>query len=70
MNKYLHCFVATRAAAMSELALVIPRSRTDQFCRSFQPAAVRLLNLLPSGAFSGNALSSFKNVMNLCLLRV
>ena len=72
--EYLHRFVATRntrtSAALDELALMMPRCRADQFSRSFLPAAVRLLNLLPSGVFSGGTLSSFKRAMNLCLLTV
>ena len=50
MNEYLNHFVAacnTRAsAALGELTLMISRWRTDQFCQSFLPAAVRLWNLL------------------------
>ena len=73
MNEYLHHFVATRniraLAALSELALMIPRCRTNQFSRLFLPAAVRLWNLLPSGDFNDGSLSSFKSTMNLCLLR-
>ena len=57
MNEYLTHFVVaynTRTlTALGELALVIPRYRTDQFSRSFLPAAVRLQNLQPSGVFSG-----------------
>ena len=72
MNEYLNYFVAARitraSAAISELALVIPRFRTDQFYRSFLTAAVPLWNLLSSGVFSGSTLSSFKSAVNLCLL--
>ena len=36
MNEYLHHIIATRntgaSVAVGELALVIPRCRTDQFC--------------------------------------
>ena len=49
MNEYLNNFVAARntraSAALGELALLIPRCRTDQFSRSFLAAAVRLWNL-------------------------
>ena len=70
-HEYLHYFVAARntkaSAALDEIALLIPRCRTDQFSQSFLPAAVRLWNLLPSGVFSGGTLSYFKSAMNLCL---
>ena len=60
INEYLKHYVAacnTRAsAALGELALVIPRCRTNQFSRSFLPAAVRLWNVLPSGLFSDGTL--------------
>ena len=73
MHDYLHHFVAalnTRVlAALSELALAIPRCRTDQFSWSFLPTAFHLWNLLSSGVLSGGTLSSFKNIINLCLLR-
>ena len=73
MNVYTSHFVAARntraSSAIDELALVIPRCRTDQFTRSFLPAAVCPLNLLPSGVFSGGTLISFKSDVNLCLLR-
>ena len=73
MNGHLNYFVAahnTRAlAALGGLALVNPSCRTDQFSRSFLPAAISLRNLLLSGVFSGGTLSLFKNAMNLCLLR-
>ena len=56
MNQHLNHFDAvcnTRAsAALSELALVIPRCRNDQFSRSFLPTAGHLWNLLPLGVFS------------------
>ena len=59
------------SADLGELALVIPRCRTNAFNRSFQPAPIRLWNLLSSGMFSGNTLSFFfKSAMNFCLLRV
>ena len=52
MNEYLNHFVVARntraSAALSELALVIPRCRTDQFSRPFLPAPVRGWNLLLS----------------------
>ena len=55
VNEYLHHFVAARnlraSPALCELALGIPRCRTDQFCRSFLPATVRLWSLLPCGCF-------------------
>ena len=73
MNKYVNHFVAacnTRAsAALGELALVISRYIIDQFSRSILLVSVRLWNLLPSGAFRGNAFSSFKSAMNSCLLK-
>ena len=73
MNKYLkHLFVdrnTIASATLGKLALVIPRFRTDQFSRSFLPAANRLWNVLPSGVFSGDTLSSFKIAVNLCILR-
>ena len=60
--EYMNHFVAARntraSAALGELALVIPCSKTDTFNRSFLPAAVRLWNLLPSGVFSDDTLSS------------
>ena len=50
MNDFLHPFVAgcnTRAsAALGELALVIPRCRTDQFSLSFLPSVVRRMCLV------------------------
>ena len=74
MNEYLNPFIATLntrvSAALSKLILVIQRCRTDQFSRSFLPSAVRLWNLLLSGVFSGDTLSSFKSTENLCLLKV
>ena len=46
MHEYLHIFVAacnTKASAvLCELALVIPRCRTDQFNRLFLRVTVRL----------------------------
>ena len=73
MNEYLNCFVAARntraSAALDELTLVIQRCRTDQFSRSYLPATIYLWNLLPTGVFSGDTLSSFTSAMNLCLLR-
>ena len=71
VHKNLHHFVAvhnTRAsAALCELALMIPRSRTDQFNRAYLLVAVRMWNLLPSDVLSGGTLSSFKSAMNLSL---
>ena len=59
----LNNFVATRntraSAALGHLALVIPRSRTDQFSRSFLSAAVHLWNLLPLSVFNSGTLTSF-----------
>ena len=78
LHEYLQDFIAaynTRdSAALCELALVIPRCRTDKFSLSFLPVTVRLLNLLPSlsvckTCFSGGTLRSFKSAMNLCLQR-
>ena len=74
MNEYLNHFFAARNARanimlLGELALVILRCRTDQFNWSFQPAVVRLWNLLLSGVFSCNTLSSFEGAISLCLLR-
>ena len=63
MNKYLKHIVAagnTRASeALGEMTLVISLCRTDQFNRSFLPAALRLCNVLPSGVFSGDSLLEF-----------
>ena len=46
MNEYLNHFVATRSTrastALRELALVMPRCTTDQFTRSFLPAAAHM----------------------------
>ena len=74
MNKYLKHFIAvrnTRASTAQQMVLVFPNCRiTDQFSRSFLPAAVRLWNMLPSGVFSGGNLSSSEITINLCLLRV
>ena len=71
MREYLHHFVAVRntraAAALSYLALLIPRCRTDKFSLLFLHAVVGLWNLLPSGLFSGGTLSSIKSAMNLSL---
>ena len=73
MNGYLIHFVAARyarrSAALGELALVIPRCRTDHFSRSLLLAAVRLWKWLPSGVLSSGTLSSFKSAMDLCILR-
>ena len=73
MNGYLHYFVVDRniraSAALSELALAIPRCRNDPFSGSFLSASVRLWNLLLSGVFSCCTFSSFKSTMNLYLLR-
>ena len=72
-NEYVNHFVAARntkaSPTLGELALVTPRCRTDQFSRSFLPAALCLRNLPPSGVFSGDTLRSFKSDMNLRLLR-
>ena len=73
MNEYLNPFVATRntrsLASVDELALVIPRCKTDQLSRSFLAAVGYLWNLLPSGVLGGGILRAFKSSMNLCLLR-
>ena len=46
INGYLNHFLAARntraSAALGELPLVVPRCKTDQFSRSFVPAAARL----------------------------
>ena len=46
MIEYLHHFVAARntraSVALGELAMGIPRCRTDQVTQPFLPAAVRL----------------------------
>ena len=46
MKQCPHYFVAARntsdSAALGELALVIPRCRTDQLCRSFLPTTLYL----------------------------
>ena len=53
MNDYLNYFVAACNArvsvALSELALVVPHCRTDQFNLSFLLAVVRLYSSLFSG---------------------
>ena len=71
IHEYLYRFVAAHniraSAALDELISMIPRCRSDKFRRSFRPAAVRPWNSLPLGDFSGDTLSSFKSVMNLCL---
>ena len=71
MNEYLPHFVAARntktLASFGELALVIPRSSTDQFSWLFLSDVVRLWKLLPQGMFSGGILSSFQSAMNLCI---
>ena len=63
----MHHFLAARntraSAALSELALAITRCRTDQFNRSFLPAAGHLWNLLTSSVFSSGTLSFFKDAM-------
>ena len=73
MNECLSHFVAARnaraSAAFGELALVHPRCRTDQFRRSFLPAAGSLWNLLLSGVFSCDTLISIKSNMKFFLLR-
>ena len=73
MHEYLHHFVAARyarvSAALSDLALVVPRCLTDQYSRSFLPSAVKLWNLLLSDVVSGSILSLFKGSISLCLLR-
>ena len=73
INEHLKHFVAARdtktSVALGELTLVIPRCRTDYFCRSFLSAAAGQWNELPSGVFSGGYLSSFKSAVNSCLLR-
>ena len=57
LEECLHHFIAAcnirASAALGELALLIPRCRTDQFSRPFLPAAAYLWNLLPSSMFSG-----------------
>ena len=57
LNEYLNHFVAAcnarASTALSELALVILRCRTDQFNRSFPPAAGRLWNLMLPDVFRG-----------------
>ena len=71
MNEYLNHFVAARStrvlAALGKLAYMNPRCRTDAFSRARLPAAVRLWNLLPSGVFGGDTLSSIKSTMSWCL---
>ena len=68
-NWISEAFFTRILAAIDELAVMIPRCRTDQFCRSFLPAVIRLWNLLPLGVFSIGTWSFFKSAMNLCLLR-
>ena len=73
LHEYLHPFVAAcnsrGSGALCELALVIPRSRTNQFSRLFLLVAARMWNWLPSDVFSGGTLSSFKSAIDLCLQR-
>ena len=69
MNHVVAARNARASAALDELALVIPRCKTDEFSWAFLPAAFCLWTLLPSGVFSGDILTSFKSTMNLCLLR-
>ena len=49
MNEYLKHLVVARSTkaptTLGELALVTPRCKTDQFSRSFLPAAVRVWNV-------------------------
>ena len=67
MTEYLKHFVAARhttaSPGLGKLALMIPRCRTNQFSRSFLPAAV------PSGVFRGGTFSSLKSAVNVWLLR-
>ena len=58
-----------QSAVLGKLALVISRFRTDQFSRSFLPAAVRLWNLQQSNVLSDGTLSSIKSTVKYCLLR-
>ena len=60
LHEYLHHCLAD---ALCELALMIPRCRTDQFSRLFLPVAVRLWKLLPLDFFSGGALSTFRSAI-------
>ena len=64
MTEYLNHFFATlntgASAAPWELALMIPRCRTDKFSLLLLPAAVHLSNLMPPFVFSGGALSSLR----------
>ena len=73
MHEYLNRHVAVHnnraSAALGELALVIPRCRTDEFSLTFLPANVHLWNLLPPVVFSCGTLSSFKSDMNFRLPR-
>ena len=73
MNQYLNHFAAARntraSTALGELALVIPRCRTDQFSRSFLPAPVRLWSMLPSRLLSGDTLSSSTSAVKLRLMK-
>ena len=68
LHEYLHTFIAAcntiGLVALCELALVIPRCRTD----SLLPV-VCTRNFPPPDVFSGGTFSSFKNAMNLCLQR-
>ena len=55
----------TRAASTSHnWRLVVPRSRTAQFSRSFVPFVVGLWNKLPASAFDCAGLSGFKLRVN------
>ena len=48
--------------------LEVPRCRTSQFGRCFQPAHVRMWNDLPSSVFDSGTLSGFKGAVILSLL--
>ena len=72
-HKHWHHLVAAHnikaSAALSKLTLMVSPYRTDQFSRSFLPAAVSMWNLLLSSVFSGGTLSYFKSAMNMRLQR-
>ena len=49
MNEYMKHLVAARNTRALELALVIPRSRTDQFSRSFPACCCASVELATVG---------------------
>ena len=54
------CVCSIGSAGLRELALVIPRYKTDKFSLSLLPVTGHTWNLLPSDGFSGGTLSSLR----------